>query len=96
MRIDIDVHELPRRFDEALKAMANGDEIYLIADGRACAKLAPLLPRTLDLHPGAFQMAPDFDDPLPDEFWINEDNPLMKTHGLPPHDSPDQKRLDCK
>jgi len=94
MRIDIDIQDLPRRFDETLKLMASGDEIYLIANGSVCAKLAPLPPRTLNLHPGAFQLAPDFDDPLPDEFWLNEDDPLMKTHGLPRHDSTDEKRAD--
>ena len=24
------------------------------------------------LHPGAFQMAPDFDAPLPDDFWTGQ------------------------
>ena len=28
----------------------------------------PQEPRTPNLHPGAMIMAPDFDDPLPDEF----------------------------
>jgi hypothetical protein len=30
-------------------------------------------PRILGMHPGAFQPADDFDDPLPDEFWLGED-----------------------
>ncbi|MEO8612549.1 MAG: hypothetical protein ABI690_31930 [Chloroflexota bacterium] len=29
--------------------------------------------RILGLHPGAFQPTDDFDDPLPDEFWLGED-----------------------
>ncbi len=29
--------------------------------------------RIAELHPGAMQMAPDFDDPLPDEFWLGDD-----------------------
>ena len=33
----------------------------------------PKKPRKLDLHPGAFQPTDDFDDPLPDEFWLGED-----------------------
>ena len=28
--------------------------------------------RTLGLTPGAAHMAPDFDDPLPDSFWLGE------------------------
>lgn len=27
-------------------------------------------PRMLGLHPGAIQIGRDFDEPLPDEFWL--------------------------
>lgn len=30
-------------------------------------------PRILGLHPGAIWMSNDFDDPLPDEFWLGDD-----------------------
>ncbi len=30
-------------------------------------------PRVLGLHPGAIWTSEDFDDPLPDEFWLGED-----------------------
>ena len=30
-------------------------------------------PRVMDLHKGQFWMSDDFDDPLPDEFWLGED-----------------------
>lgn len=29
--------------------------------------------RKLDLFPGMFQIPDDFDDPLPDEFWLGTD-----------------------
>jgi hypothetical protein len=29
--------------------------------------------RVLGLHLGAMQMSDDFDDPLPDSFWLGED-----------------------
>lgn len=29
--------------------------------------------RTPNLHRGVFEMSDDFDDPLPDEFWLGED-----------------------
>ena len=29
--------------------------------------------RIANLHPGAIEMAPDFDAPLPDEFWLGKD-----------------------
>lgn len=30
-------------------------------------------PRVFDLHPGAMWTSDDFDDPLPDEFWLGDD-----------------------
>ena len=32
-----------------------------------------LPPRTLGLNRGAMKMSDDFDEPLPDEFWIGEE-----------------------
>lgn len=32
-----------------------------------------LKPRVLGLHPGAMVMSDDFDDPLPDSFWLGEE-----------------------
>jgi hypothetical protein len=29
-------------------------------------------PRVLGMHPGSMVAAPDFDDPLPDEFWLGQ------------------------
>ncbi|MEM9955311.1 MAG: antitoxin family protein [Chloroflexota bacterium] len=30
--------------------------------------------RIPNLHPNAFQMTDDFDDPLPDSFWLGQDD----------------------
>lgn len=30
-------------------------------------------PFILDLHPGAITISDDFNDPLPDEFWLGEE-----------------------
>jgi len=35
-------------------------------------QLASTDTRIFDLHPGAMTMAADFDDPLPDSFWLGE------------------------
>ena len=29
--------------------------------------------RIAGMHAGAWELAPDFDDPLPDEFWLGRD-----------------------
>ena len=34
-------------------------------------------PRILGLHAGQVWMSEDFDEPLPDEFWFGENDPLM-------------------
>jgi hypothetical protein len=39
----------------------------------AKAKRAQPQQRIANLHPGALQPAPDFDAPLPDEFWLGKD-----------------------
>jgi Protein of unknown function (DUF2281) len=36
-------------------------------------------PRIFGLHAGQVWMSDDFDDPLPDEFWFGENDPLMMT-----------------
>ena len=33
----------------------------------------PLSKRKGGLHPGAFTMSDDFDEPLPDSFWLGEE-----------------------
>jgi hypothetical protein len=33
----------------------------------------PSASRTAGLHAGAWEVAPDFDAPLPDEFWLGRD-----------------------
>ncbi len=33
----------------------------------------PPMERIAGLHPGAFQPTADFDDPLPDEFWLGKE-----------------------
>lgn len=55
--------EQKRVLREHLEAEAEAD-----VDGDTSAK-----PRILGLHPGAIWTSEDFDDPLPDEFWLGED-----------------------
>ena len=71
----IDIRELPARLEEALALAASGGEV-LLTDGTAPrARLVPCggsSPRVPGLHAGAIRVAPDFDEPLPDDFWIGE------------------------
>lgn len=40
---------------------------------RLAQKPEPPTERIAGLHAGAWELAPDFDDPLPDEFWLGKD-----------------------
>ena len=75
----IDMRKTAMNLSELVSQMTPDSEI-IIADGeepRARVVLIPPLPenkpRIFGLHPGAMQPTSDFDDPLPDEFWLGED-----------------------
>jgi len=68
----VDVQELPTRFAEVLSLAAAGNEVIVTDKQVPVARLVPLTPgqpRILGLHAGTITVAPDFDAPLPDEFW---------------------------
>ena len=83
----IELSELPQRLTELRGRLQAGEEVMLTDRGAELGTIVPRPPtppgvpqrvgfakRILDMHPGAFQPTPDFDDPLPDEFWLG-DNP---------------------
>ncbi len=72
MSTAIDIRELPARLEEALALASAGSEVILLDGAIPRARLvaysaAPS--RIAGLHPGAIQPSPDFDAPLPDDFW---------------------------
>jgi antitoxin (DNA-binding transcriptional repressor) of toxin-antitoxin stability system len=72
MATAIDIRELPARLEEALALASAGGEVILLDGSIPRARLVPFgpaPPRVAGLHPGALQAAPDFDAPLPDDFW---------------------------
>ena len=69
----IDVKDLPARFQEIVALAASGTEVIVTEGAVARARLVPLSAgpaRVAGLHPGAITTAPDFDAPLPEEFWM--------------------------
>jgi hypothetical protein len=47
--------------------------LYLAGSLRGAGQLPPTSPqRIAGLHPGALAPAPDFDAPLPDDFWTGQ------------------------
>ncbi len=66
----IDVKEAQARFQELLAQIALGVE-WILTDGMTpVARLVPVSGRVAGLHAGAIWVSPDFDEPLPDEFWM--------------------------
>ena len=74
MSTTIDIRELPARIDEALALASSGREVILTDGPTPRARLLPLTTgeRVAGLHAGAIQPAPDFDAPLPDDFWAGQ------------------------
>jgi len=72
----IAVRELQNNLSELMAFIANGDDIIIEKDSKPFARLIPfsdrILKRTTGLHKGRIWMSDDFDEPLPDSFWMGE------------------------
>ena len=70
----VDVHDAEGQLRNLVALAASGTEVVLTDGATPLARLVPVTqsgaPRVPGLHPGAIQMAEDFDEPLPDEFWM--------------------------
>jgi antitoxin (DNA-binding transcriptional repressor) of toxin-antitoxin stability system len=70
----VDVHEAQTDFARLLSMVLKGIEIILARDGMPLARLTPIessdKPRVAGLHQGAIWTSDDFDEPLPDTFWM--------------------------
>ena len=72
MVITMDVREFSSRIDEAFELVRRGGEVILSDGKNPIARIVPCReasPRVPGLHRGAIEPSPDFDAPLPDEFW---------------------------
>lgn len=75
----VDIETLALSKIDLLALLGNNTEILLMNGDEPIARLSPIeksvptepKPRIPDLHPGAW-MSEDFNDPLPDEFWLGE------------------------
>ncbi len=72
----VDVEDMHTRLDELLSMVASGMELIVVDGETPVARVTPMTvsnkPRVPGLHPGAMVTSDDFDDPLTDDFWINE------------------------
>jgi antitoxin (DNA-binding transcriptional repressor) of toxin-antitoxin stability system len=70
----VDIQEIQTRFTELLSLVQEGVEIILAQDDMPLARIVPVTPstkpRVAGLHRGAIWTSDDFDEPLPEEFWV--------------------------
>jgi len=70
----IDVHEAQAQLLQLLTLALKGGEVVIAKDNIPLVRLVPIKPqrkrRIAGLHKGAMRMRADFNDPLPDEFWL--------------------------
>ena len=70
----VNVHEAKTNLSRILVEVENGAEVTIARAGRPVARLVPTAPapkRELGLERGQIWIAPDFDDPMPEE-WLHE------------------------
>ncbi len=69
----IDLHEAQTNLAELVTLVRAGVEVMLTEGNTPIARLVPIspgLPRIAGLHHGAIWTSDDFDEPLPEEFWV--------------------------
>jgi antitoxin (DNA-binding transcriptional repressor) of toxin-antitoxin stability system len=70
----VEVSEAATQLPDLLCLVAEGTEIILTRNSTPFARIiyveSSLQARTAGLHPGAIRTTDDFDQPLPDEFWL--------------------------
>jgi antitoxin (DNA-binding transcriptional repressor) of toxin-antitoxin stability system len=70
----VDVHEAQTNFAKLLSRVLEGVEVILAQDNIPLARLVPIAlpttPRVAGLHEGTIWTSDDFDEPLPEEFWV--------------------------
>ena len=63
--------------DELLDLARKESGLRLTRSGQSIAEIIPLMAqprkRTAPLHPGAWQVREDFDQPLPEGFWLGKE-----------------------
>ena len=72
----IDITQVSSKWPELLATVNAGGEVILTDHDVPQARLTPLNQppkRQPGLHLGDFKMAPDFDEELPDEFWLGKE-----------------------
>ena len=84
--VEVTIEDAQVRFTELLTRVQNGEEIVIAREGKPVARLSAIVqsgdgnghaenfpPRIAGLGRGEIKVSDDFDDPLPDSFWLGEE-----------------------
>ncbi len=71
MTLNITIEEVTTSLHDLLDRVSKGEEITIIKNGQEIARIVPVLPvlppRVPGTAAGMIKIAPDFDEPLPDD-----------------------------
>ncbi|MFA6009686.1 MAG: type II toxin-antitoxin system prevent-host-death family antitoxin [Desulfobacteraceae bacterium] len=70
----VTVSDFQARLPQILSMVSAGDVVIISEDDKPLAKIVPILKqgnrRIAGLNKGKIQTSPDFDDALPENFWL--------------------------
>lgn len=74
----VSVDEAQDKLPDLLTQALAGDEVIITEDGTPVARLVPVVAhskkkRVAGLNRGTISASEDFDEPLPDEFWLGQE-----------------------
>lgn len=72
----IDIGKTPVLLADLLTLTARGNEIIIAKNDQQLARLIPATsrhPRIGNLNRGSISVTEDFDEPLPDSFWMDDE-----------------------
>jgi len=75
MSVSVNLPETPEQFAALLKRIEAGEELLLTKEGIAIARLIPTNPRVPGQDKGKVIIAPDFNEPLPEDILNDFINP---------------------
>lgn len=75
----VNIDEAKNQLQDLLALALDGDEVIITEGGKPLARLVPVTSapakkkRVAGLNRGAIWTSEDFDEPLPDEFWVSQE-----------------------
>jgi antitoxin (DNA-binding transcriptional repressor) of toxin-antitoxin stability system len=73
----VDIEEAKAQLPELVSLALEGNEVIISEGDKPVARLVPIpqtgQTRVADLNKGEIWTSDDFDEPLPDEFWLGSD-----------------------